>query len=204
MSTDPFSPQDYHSRKLVSARDALLLGADTALLRVRETVLDITAEEYNWEPLSDAERLQDIPLSAETKRVWRVFPVDGIYTYDYGDRRPDDPAFTTIAWIMNHIAQTAEMYLYCIRTGKAVGEEITWDDLPVYSTLGQMRDFVFHALQDTRDYLTALDGNQAHHELNRLTPLLGKMLTYLSLWGSIEHPLQHATSVRKERIRQRF
>jgi hypothetical protein len=209
MSADPFSPEDYHSRKLLSAIDALILGADTALLRVSETILDITEEEYHWEPLSDAERLQDIPLSAETKRVWRVFPVNGVYTYDYGERSPGNPAFTTIAWIMNHIAQTAEMYLYCIKTGNAVGEAITWDDLPVYSNLSDMRDYIFRALQDTRDYLAALNGNQAHHELNKLTPApWGEMRpAYLNLWGgSIEHALQHAMqiAVRKERIRQAF
>jgi hypothetical protein len=209
MRTDPFSPQDYQSRKLVSAVDALILGIDTALLRVDETVTDLNEAEYNWEPLSDVERLQDISLSAETKRVWRVFSANGIYTYDYGERSPTDPAFTTIAWIMNHIAQTAEMYLYCIKTGKAVGQEITWDNLPVYANLSQMRDYLFHSLQATRDYLTALDRNQTHNELNKLTPApWGEMRpTYLNLWGgSIEHTLQHAMqiAVRKERMRQKF
>lgn len=209
MRTDPLSPQDYQSRKLRSATDALILAIDTAQWRVGETVMDITEEEYNWEPLSEAERLQDIPLSAESKRVWRVFPVNGIYTYDYGERSPNNPAFTTIAWIMNHIAQTADMYLYCIKTGKAVGEEITWDSLPVYSNLNEMRDYLFHALQDTYDYLAALDENQGFIELNKLTPApWGEMRpTYLNLWsGSIEHALQHAMqiAVRKERIRQEF
>jgi hypothetical protein len=209
MNIDPFSPQDYQSRKLLSALDALILGSDTALLRVREAVSDITEEEYNWEPLSEAERLQDIPLSAETKRVWRVYPMNGVYTYDYGERSPDDPAFTTIAWIMNHIAQTAEMYLYCIKTGKAVGEDMTWDDLSVYSSRGEMRDYIFHALQNTRNYLLTLDGNQVYTELNRLTPApWGEMRpTYLNLWGgSIEHALQHSMqiAVRKEYIRQEF
>src|SRR5688572_22265046 len=118
MTANPFSPEDYLSRKMLSPRDALLLGVDTAVLRAQETLIDITQEEYNWEPLSAEERLYDVGLSAKIKRVWRVFPANEAYTYDYDDRNPDNPAFTTIAWIMNHIAGTAEMYLYCIKTGK--------------------------------------------------------------------------------------
>src|SRR4030095_4980719 len=107
MMTNPFSPQHYQSRQLFSAFDTLIFALDSAVLRLHETVMDITEAEYNWEPLSEAERLQDIPLSAETKRGWRVYAVDGKYTYDYGGRKPGAPAFTTIAWIMNHIATTA-------------------------------------------------------------------------------------------------
>jgi len=207
--TDPFSPQDYRFRKILSARDALLLGVDTALLRASEACLDITEEEYNWEPLSESERLQDIGLSAETKRVWRVFPLGGTYVYDYASRHADNPAFTTIAWIMNHVAQTAEMYLYCIKTGKPEGEAVTWDDLPVYSTLSAMRDYVFRALHAARDYLLALEESESYDPLNKLTPApWGEMRpAFLNLWGGvIEHALQHSIqiAVRKERIRQRF
>jgi len=206
---DPFSPGDYQFRKILSARDALLLGVDTALLRASETCMDITEEEYNWEPLSESERLQDIGLSAETKRVWRVFRVGSTYVYDYAFRNADAPAFTTIAWIMNHIAQTADMYLYCIKTGQPAGEELTWDDLPVYSNLSAMRDYVFRALQTTRDYLLALEESEIYDHLNKLTPApWGEMRpTFLNLWGGIiEHALQHTMqiAVRKERIRQRF
>src|SRR5690349_18445019 len=103
INPDPFSPADYQSRKLVSARDALLFALDSAGLRANETLRDITDEEYNWEPLSESERQHDITLSVDKKCVWRVFEENGAYTYDYGgDRTP--PAFTTIAWIMNHIA----------------------------------------------------------------------------------------------------
>ena len=73
MSANPFSPDDYLKRQVLSPRDVLLLGVDSAVLRARETLMDLTDEEYNWEPLSEAERLHDIALSAETKRVWRVF-----------------------------------------------------------------------------------------------------------------------------------
>ena len=143
MSANPFSPDDYLKRQVLSPRDVLLLGVDSAVLRARETLMDLTDEEYNWEPLSEAERLHDIALSAETKRVWRVFQVNNVYTYDYADGNLDPPPFTTIAWIMNPIAQTADMYLYCIKTGKPVGEEKAWDDLPVYPNLSDMRDYIF-------------------------------------------------------------
>jgi hypothetical protein len=206
---DPFSPEDYQSRKILSARDVLLLGVDAALLRASEACIDITDEEYDWEPLSESERLRDIRLSAETKRVWRVFRVGSTYVYDYASRDAGNPAFTTIAWIMNHIAQTADMYLYCIKTGKPEGEELAWDDLPVYSNLSAMRDYVFRALHAAKDYLLALEDREIHGQLNKLTPTpWGAMRpTYLNLWGGIiEHALQHAMqiAVRKERIRQRF
>ena len=209
MSSNPFSPQDYSSRKLFSVFDALILGLDTAVLRLNETVVDITEAEYHWEPLSEAERIEDIPMSAETKRVWRIFPVNGTYTYDYGDRRPEAPAFTTIAWIMNHIATTADMYLYCIRSGKPVGEERFWHDLTIYPNLREMRDYLFRTLQDTRDYLSLLEKQKDHDQLNKLTPApWGEMRpAYLNLWGGvIEHALQHAMqiAVRKEQIRVKY
>lgn len=113
---DPYFPDDFLTRSMHSPVDALILGVDTAILRLNETILDITDEEYNWEPLSEAERQADISASAESKRVWRVFEIDGHYQYDYGDRPAGKPAFTTIAWIMNHTAGTADMYLHCIKT----------------------------------------------------------------------------------------
>jgi hypothetical protein len=207
--SNPFSPADYQSRQLRSAFDALILGIDTARLRISETVMDITEVEYHWEPLTEAARLQDIGLSAETKRVWRVFAVNGKYTYDYGERSPDDPAFTTIAWIMNHVAVTADMYLYCIRTGQPAGEQRGWNDLPVYATLSEMREYLVRVLQDARDYISLLNERDDYVQLNKLTPAPWGELrpTYLNLWGGvIEHALQHAMqiAVRKERIRQEF
>lgn len=209
MSNNPFAQQDYQSRKLCSARDALLLALDTAVLRANETLMDITDDEYNWEFLPEAERAHDLTLAPETKRVWRVFEDDGVYFYDYGLRKTDNPAFTTIAWIMNHIATTADMYLYCVKTGKQVGEELTWDDLIIYGNLKDMRDHIFRALYDTRDYLLALDPARADDELNHMSPApTGEIRPiFLNLWGGvIEHTLMHCMqiAVRKERIRQGF
>lgn len=209
MDTNPFSPQDYQSRKLLSVFDALILGVDTAILRVSETIRDITEAEYHWEPLSEAERPEDMLLSAETKRVWRVFPIEGVYTYDYGERGSDDPAFTTIAWIMNHIVSTAEMYLYCIRSGKSVGEERTWGDLTTYASVSDAQIHLNRVFADTRDYLSLLAESGDVTQLNILTPTpYGEMRpAYLNLWGGIiEHALQHAMqiAVRKERIRKGF
>jgi hypothetical protein len=209
MSSNPFSPPDYQSRKLFSAIDVLIFGLDTAVLRLNETVMDITEEEYNWEPLLEAERIEDVPMSAEMKRVWRVYLAHGTYTYDYGDRPPDAPAFTTIAWIMNHIATTADMYLYCILSGKPVGEERHWHDLTIYPNLKEMRDYLFNTLQSTRDYLSLLEKREDHEQLNKLTPAPWGELrpVYLNLWGGIvEHALQHAMqiAVRKEQIRVKF
>jgi hypothetical protein len=206
MMTDPFSREDYSGRKLNSARDALLLGVDTALLRMHEVFADLSEAEYNWEPLSEAERQHDLPLPAERKRVWRVFQTERGYTYDYGDGDLNPPPFTTIAWLMNHIAVTAQMYLYCIKTGKPTGEELTWDDLPVHSTLPAMRDYAFRTLEETRAYLQSFPDSEAQTELNKLTPApWGEMRpTFLNLWGGIiEHALQHAAQIaaRKEDIR---
>jgi hypothetical protein len=209
ITINPFSPDDYQRRPFVSARDALLLGVDTALLRMSETFHDLTDAEYDWEPLPESERHADIALPAETKRVWRVFPLNGVYHYDYGDDPIVPSPFTTIAWIMNHIAVTADMYLRCIKSGKPAGEGITWDDLPVYGSLIQTRDYAFRALNDVKDFLLALDESDASDVLNRLTPApWGEMRpTYLNLWtGAIEHAIQHAMqiAVRKEYIRAQF
>jgi hypothetical protein len=170
--------------------------------------MDLTEAEYHWEPLAESERQHDMTLSVDKKRVWRVFQENGAFTYDYGgDRNP--PAFTTIAWIMNHIAGTADMYLYCVTTGKEVGDERTWLDVPVYSTMSETRAYIFRMLQNTRDYLLSLDEREATDALNKLMPApFGEMRpTYLNLWGGIiEHTIQHAIqiAVRKERIREGF
>ncbi len=205
----PFSPEDYHARKILSARDVLLLGVDTALLRVDETFQDISSEEYNWEPLSETERQDDIGLPAEKKRVWRVFKKNGVYVYDYAEGNVNPPPFTTITWIMNHIAQTADMYLYCIKTGIPEGDQRTWDDLPVCSQFAEMFDYVFLVLQETKDYLASFDESSICDELNKLTPAPWGELrpTFLNLWGGIiVHTLEHAMQVaaRKESIRKRY
>jgi uncharacterized damage-inducible protein DinB len=203
---DPFSPEDYQSRRLRTSRDALTLGVDTALLRMQETFHDITEQEYNWEPLSGDDQSQDLLLPANEKRVWRVFEQNGIYSYDYSLEVRSPSPFTTIAWIMNHIAQTADMYLYCITTGKPEGAEKTWDDLPVYGRFSEMRDYAFRVFLETRAFLTSLDEEQSDYEVNKLTPApWGEMRpTYLNIWGGIiEHGIQHAMqiAVRKEYIR---
>ncbi|MBN1202768.1 MAG: DinB family protein [Anaerolineae bacterium] len=205
--SNPFTPEVYQTRKVHSVRDFLLVGVDTALLRMQETFEDLNDDEFHWEPLSDAERHADLLLPADQKRVWRVFEQNGTYGYDYSLKTRMPSPFTTIAWIMNHLAQTADMYLYCIKTGRPEGEDRTWDDLPVHSTLPAMRQYAFTAVLDARHYLVALDEPHANAELNAFTPTpWGESRpTYLNLWGGvIEHVIQHTMqiAVRKERIRE--
>jgi hypothetical protein len=209
MHPNPFAKEDYLSRKLTSPRDMLLLGIDTVFVRAHETVDDLTEAEYNWEPVRQEERAADMLLPAETKRVWRVFQTEGRYTYDYGMRKRENPAFTTIAWILNHVAQTADMYLRCIITGQPASEAFSWNDLPVHASLVDMRVYAYHSFQQTRDYLLQLPEADSHTALHTLTPTpYGEMRpTYLNLWGGvIEHSLQHLMqiAVRKEHIRHRF
>jgi hypothetical protein len=47
---------------------------------------------------------------------------------------------------MNHIAQTGDMYLYCVKTGKPEGVERRWDDLPVSPDYEQMRVYLLQVL----------------------------------------------------------
>ena len=101
------------------------------------------------------------------------------------------------------------MYLYCVKSGKAVGEEKTWDDLPVHSNFTQMRQYAFRLFHDVKDYLVGMDEHYVSYELNKFTPApWGEMRpAYLNLWGGvIEHALQHTMqiAVRKEYIRERF
>jgi hypothetical protein len=107
---------------------------------------------------------------------------------------------------MNHIAVTADMYLYCVQAEKPVGAERNWNDLTIYATLSEMRDYLFRTLEGTRSYLELLGKNSDYDQLNKMTPApWGEMRpTYLNLWGGIiEHTLQHAMqiAVRKEQIR---
>jgi hypothetical protein len=208
MAADPFSQKDYSGRRLRSPRDVLLLGLDTALLRMREVFTDLSEAEYHWEPLSEAERQHDLPLPADRKRVWRVFQANRRYTYDYADGILNPPPFTTIAWLMNHIAITAQMYLYCIKTGKSAGDGLSWDDLPVHSTLAAMRDHASRTLEETKAYHLSFPASEIDEELNRFTPAPWGELrpTFLNLWGGIiEHALQHTAQIamRKEHIRAR-
>lgn len=189
-----------------TAKDILLLGLASGELRFRETISDISAEEYLWEPIPPAEQISDLLLPPERKKVWRVFQKEGIWTYDYTAEGLNPPPFTTIAWIMNHIAQTADMYLYCVKTGKPESAERSWEDLPVpYDFLG-MCAYTFEILENVRQYLLGIQKGHITNELNKLTPApWGEMRpTYTNIWGGvIEHVIQHAMQIaaRKDRIR---
>lgn len=195
----------YLSTGIKSSRDVLLLGLDSGEQSLRETIADISEEEYHWEPISSSEQSSDRFLPPHRKRVWRVFQQDGIWMYDYALGKLDPPPFTTVAWIMNHIAQTADMYLYCIKTGKPEGVDRRWEDLPVPSSCKAMSSYILTALTSVREYLISIPDEYIHNELNKLTPApWGEMRpTYLNVWGGVvEHVIQHSIQIaaRKERI----
>ena len=203
---NPFDPNDYSARRLNSARDALVLGLDTALLRMQETFADITEEEYYWHPFSEAERLADDTLPEDEKRLWTVRPRNSDFTYDYADTTLDPPPFTTISWIMTHIAHTSAMYFYCVKSGKGVDETFSWGSLTTYGTLAETRDYTYSVTHEVREYLLGLESDET---LNKMTPKPSWEMrpTYLNIWGGcIEHAIQHAMqiAVRKERIRTSY
>ena len=189
-----------------SPRDVLLLGLNAGEQSLRETVGDIAEEEYRWEPLSATEQAADRLLPPQRKRVWRVFEQAGAWTYDYTPEEVKPSPFTTIAWIMNHVAQTADMYLYCVVSGKPEGIERHWEDLPVPPGLEAMKSYLFEVLSRVRQYLASIPGTAVLDELNKLTPApWGEMRpTYRNIWGGvIEHGLQHSMQIaaRKDSIR---
>ena len=189
-----------------SARDMLVIALVSAKSRVSEAILDISENEYHWEPLSESERLSDMHLPTDMRRVWRVFQKGTAWVYDYMPEVLETPPFTTIAWIMNHIAQTSDMYLYCVRTGKPEGIERSWDDLPVYSDYKQTCEYIFRVMEDSREYLDSIPANQVNFELNKLTPApWGEMRPVnKNIWGGIIcHAIEHAAQIAtlKNRIR---
>jgi hypothetical protein len=198
--------EDYRTTGVKSSRDVLLLGLDSGERSLREVIADISEEEYQWEPIPSSERASDRLLPADRKRVWRVFQQEGVWMYDYTPEDLNPSPFTTIAWIMNHIAQTADMYLYCIKTGKPEGVDRRWEDLPVPSSLEAMSSYVSEVLAEVREYLLSIPEKDIYRELNKSTPApWGEMRsTYLNIWGGVvEHVLQHSTQIaaRKDRIR---
>jgi hypothetical protein len=179
------SDQSTRSR-VESPRDILLVGLATAKRSVTEAMAGLSFEEFNWEPLTGGDRLSDLQLAPDEKKVWRVYSKEGVWIYDYTPEVLDPPPFTTIAWILNHIAQTGDMYLYCVETGKPEGIERFWDDLPVYP---------YYVHED-----------EINLELNRASPApWGEMRSvYQNLWGGIIcHTIEHAAqiAVLKDRIR---
>ncbi len=135
---------------------------------------------------------------ADRKRVWRVFQREETWTYDYTPEALDPPPFTTMAWITNHIAQTGDMYLYCIKSGTPEGVDRRWDDLPVYPDLEQMGAYLLRVLDDTRQYLDSISTDQVNTELNRPTPApWGEMRpVYKNVWGGIiAHTIEHAAQI---------
>lgn len=193
-------------KKVENPRDLILLELEAGEYNLRQTISDISQDEYRWEPIPLSEQNTDILLTPEYKKVWRVFQKEGIWTYDYTTETLTPPPFTTIAWIMNHIAQTADMYLYCVKTGKPEGFDRRWDDLPVPSDYVAMCAYIFDTLTDVRNYLLSITDDQVSNEFNKLTPApWGEMRpTYLNIWGGvIEHVIQHTMQIaaRKDRIR---
>ena len=107
---------------------------------------------------------------------------------------------------MNHLAQTGDMYLYCVKTGKREGVDRKWDDLPVYSNRERMKQYIIQVLDDIGEYLGSISEGQIEAELNRPTPTPWgeKRPTYKNIWGGIiGHTIEHATqiSIQKQRIR---
>jgi hypothetical protein len=198
--------KDYRATGVQTSRDVLLLGLDSGERSLRETIAQISDEEYSWEPISSSEQASDRILPPNRKRVWRVFQQEGIWIYDYTPEELNPSPFTTIAWIMNHIAQTADMYLYCIKTGKPEGVDRRWEDLPVPSSREAMSRYLIEELTGVRDYLVSIPEEYILREMNRLTPApWGEMRpTYMNVWGGIlEHVIQHSIRIaaRKDRIR---
>ena len=110
---------------------------------------------------------------------------------------------------MNHIAQTGDMYLWCVKIGKPEGVDRKWDDLPVYADCERMRQYAFQVLDDTGEYQKAITEEQIKPELNKPTPApWGEMRpTYKNIWGGIiAHTFEHATqiSVLKQSIRDDY
>jgi hypothetical protein len=206
MSPTRIHPKDYREKGIRSGRDVLLVELDAAECCVRETIADVSPEEYHWEPIPASERSSDLLLPPDTKKVWRVFQKGDVWIYDYTPGILSSPAFTTIAWIMNHVAQTGDMYLHCVKSGKPEGVERSWDDLPVPPNFGAMSQYLFDMLARVREYLTSIPARKINSELNRPTPApWGEMRpTYLNIWGGVvEHVIQHAIQIaaRKDRIR---
>ncbi len=208
-SRNPASPESGTGVRVESPRDILLFGLDSAISRMRETLRDITDEEYDWEPLPASERAADMALPPDRKRVWRVHLHHGAWVCDYTPGILEPPPFTTIAWIMCHVGVTAEMYLHCIRTGEPEGVGKTWDDIPIPGTRQAMTGYIFDVFSQVWDYLSGIPERQVVPELNRPTPApWGEMRpAYVNLWGGIiEHAIEHnmQIAVRKERIREGY
>ncbi len=72
-TTDPFLPENSLRMAVTSPQDLLLFALDAAVLYFEETLADVSEDEYDWEPLSDADRIVDVGLPPERKRAWRVY-----------------------------------------------------------------------------------------------------------------------------------
>jgi hypothetical protein len=190
-----------------TARDMLIVCLEAVKRRVNEAVSDISEAEYNWEPIPKPERSIDLHLPLDKKKVWRVYQKEGVWVYDYTPETLERPPFTTIAWIMNHISQTGDMYLYCVKTGKPEGVDLKWDDLPVYPDCEQMRKYIFRVLGETNAYLKTIPEGKIQSELNKLTPApWGEMRhNYKNIWGGIiGHAFEHAVQISALKHRIRF
>ncbi len=187
------------SREIMdSARDMLLVALKSAQDQVRWAVGDLTQGETHWEPLSGREKQVDLGLPPEGKRVWRVSQQDGAWVIDYTPEPLDPSPFTTLVWIMNHIAMTGEMYLHCIRTGEPEGVSLRWDDLPIAGQVEPMRQSIYAMLAKTETYLNAIPAEGVTAVLNDLSPApWGEMRpVYRNIWGGIiGHTLEHASQV---------
>ena len=123
---------------------------DSAEVESAKTLGDLSQDEFTWEPLEKEKRKSDISLPPEKKRVWRVFEKDSKWMCDYANGKFDPAPFITIHWIMNHVALAGIMYLHCIKTGKPEGMDLKWDDLPTFSILDQMSNYVYEMLAENR------------------------------------------------------
>jgi hypothetical protein len=192
-----------------SGRDILLLGLSSAQNRAGEAMRDLTDQEFHWEPLSPSERLADLAMPPDRKKVWRVFQEGGCWIYDYTPKVVTPPPFTTIAWICNHVAQAGDMYLHCIKTGQPEGVDWRWEDLPVYPEVKTLRDYWLQIFDEARAFLRAIPRDKDIFELNKLTPAPWdeQRPMYRNFWGGIiSHSIEHAVQIAllKDQIRFGF
>jgi hypothetical protein len=155
--------------------ELLAMQTDEAWGMLRDSVEDLTDEEFFWQPIPGC---------------WTIRPSDGgTWDIDYADPAPDPAPFTTIGWRVVHLAACKIMYHeYAFGPG-----QLGWDELAIPHTAADAVSWLTGGHTQLTQALSALDDSDL--EQDRPTNWGSRWPTWRIFWVLAYHDLQHGAEI---------
>jgi uncharacterized damage-inducible protein DinB len=148
---------------------------DEAYRVVRERVEGLSDEEFWWEPVSNCWTVRRQP--------------SGRWMVDYPDEHPVPGPFTTIAWRLDHLAESKVMYHeYAFGPGR-----LTWPEIDSAHTAADAIAMLEHGQALLVSALSEL--TDADLDAPRMTNWGEEWPSWRVLWTMVDHDLHHGGEI---------